>query len=341
MDPSTTTSSQSLLGQSQQTLLADNDLQSPQKLGATPLDQQKLEGLITEKLNTFEGVASKQEIRQMMKEVIQEFLQGNSKGSPPSQAQASSLASANQMPADTPSSLAKPLQGPPPQIEDGALSAQKAFLDMADKPSNLAKPLQGPSPQIEDGALSAQKAFLDMADKPSNALLSKEHGPKADSGNEPLNPFSQGGMGMPQVAQNPVANSAIPQTVQVSRDAAQMIADIANQIVDRIQVNTNSLNNMQEVRISFGNNILPNTDVLINLTGNQLNITFVAGSQQAAQFLSQSNISQLQNTLKSKLGDDKTINVSLKADEGDNAAQGTLTDQAVMRREQADDASSF
>lgn len=308
MDPSILAHSSSISSQDSSILLLNNDLQSPQKLGANPLDQQKLEGLITNKLNTFEGVASKQEIRQMMKEVIQEFLQGNSKGTS-QQGQAASLASASQMPQD-------PLSSP-------------------------GKPLQGTHTQAENGALSAQKAFLDMADKPSNALLSKDHGPKADSGNDALNPFSQGGMGILQPAQNPVANGAVQQTVQVFRDAAQMIADIANQIVDRIQVNTNSLNNMQEVRISFGNNILPNTDVLINLTGNQLNITFVAGSQQAAQFLSQSNLSQLQNALKSKLGDDKTINVSLKTGEGEDAVEGALTDHPVMRREQADDASSF
>lgn len=290
MDPSSAAPSPLPTTSQPSSVLPENGLQTDPKMISSPLDQQKLEQLITEKLNTFEGVAGKQEIRQMMKEVIQDFLHNVDK-------------TKNFYTQSTPLT-----PGQAPKDPSGAFS------------------------HLPDG--SAKEFGAD--------LLKKHLGSKLDGANDPANTPSPAAMGV----QNPVpqvfSSNAAQQAVHVSRDAAQMIADIANQIVDRIQVNTNSLANMQEVRISFGNNILPQTDVLINLTGNQLNITFVAGSQQAAQFLSQQNLSQLQSTLKAKLGDDKTLNVSLKREDNEDlSADSTLTDRAVTRGEQADGFSGF
>lgn len=282
------------------TLSSANGLNITQKPGQTVLDEQKLENLISEKLNNFEGTPGKQQIRQMMKEVVQDLLQGkNGKGTEGQGSPGNALAGGSKG-----NIAAETLQG------EGT--------------TRLGKPAS---------AEENPKGFpnLGTGDKFSHRNLG-QNGNSMD-----VNPA--GAMPMPQtVAPGPIPASL--QHVQVSREAAtQMIADIANQIVDRIQVNTNTLAHMQEVRISFGNTILPNTEVVINLTGNQLNVTFVAGSQQAAQFLSSQNLSQLQNSLKTKLGEDKTVSVSLKKGEKDEEAS-VATERAIHQKESSGDASS-
>lgn len=282
------------------TLSSANGLNITQKPGQTVLDEQKLENLISEKLNNFEGTPGKQQIRQMMKDVVQELLQGkDGKGAEG--------------------------QGSPGNTLAGGLKGQVAAETLqGEGATRLAHP--GRAEENPKGFAS-----LETGDKFSHRGLGQ------NASSMDVNPA--GAMPLPQtVAPGPA--SASLQHAQVSREAAtQMIADIANQIVDRIQVNTNTLANMQEVRISFGNTILPNTEVVINLTGNQLNVTFVAGSQQAAQFLSSQNLSQLQNSLKTKLGEDKTVSVSLKKGEKDEEAS-VATERAIHQKESSGDASS-
>lgn len=286
------------------TLSSANGLNITQKPGQTVLDEQKLENLISEKLNNFEGTPGKQQIRQMMKEVVQDLLQGkNGKGTEG--------------------------QGSPGNTLAGGLKGQVA----AETPQGEGATRLGQPASPEENPKGF--ANLGTGDKPSHRNL----GQNGNSMDVNPNLTGAGAMPMPQtVAPGPIP--AALQHVQVSREAAtQMIADIANQIVDRIQVNTNTLAHMQEVRISFGNTILPNTEVVINLTGNQLNVTFVAGSQQAAQFLSSQNLSQLQNSLKTKLGEDKTVSVSLKKGEKDEEAS-VATERAIHQKESSGDASS-
>ncbi len=288
---------------------AQNTAPIGQKPGQPQLDHQKLETLITEKLNTFEGAPGKQELRQMMKEVVQELLQEKGGKAADGQPGASTTA-----------------------------SSLKGQLPLGNTLPDQPKPSLAGS---KEGFLKETASGMSMPQGAGNDKFIHKNQSQNSSPMDMLNPnLVPQGHPLPQMAETMPSTAAF-QNVQASREAAtQMIADLANQIVDRIQVNTNTLANMQEVRISFGNNILPNTEVVINLTGNQLNITFVAGSQQAAQFLSQQNLSQLQNSLKTKLGDDKSIHVSLKKGESEEGL-GVATERAVRRKEGSNDASGF
>ncbi len=287
-----------------------------QKPGQANLDHQKLEALITEKLNTFEGAPGKQELRQMMKEVVQELLQDKgTKGAEGS------------------------FKGPAGQPSSGAAATTAPLKGQMSSGNTLSAEANQKLEDTQEGFLKGAFASMPQGGG-TDKIMHRGPGQHA-SPMDMLNPnLAPQGSPLPQMAEA-MPSAAAFQNVHASREAAtQMIADLANQIVDRIQVNTNTLANMQEVRISFGNNGLPNTEVVINLTGNQLNVTFVAGSQQAAQFLSQQNLFQLQNSLKAKLGEDKNINVSLK--KGDSEEGPSLaTERAVQRREGSNDASGF
>lgn len=294
-----------------------------QKPGQANFDHQKLEALITEKLNTFEGAPGKQELRQLMKEVVQELLQDKgTKG-----AEGSFKGPAGQ-----------PSGGAAATATTGTLKDQlptgNTLLGEA-KPGEAKQSLTG----SKEGFLKETASGMPQGAR-NDTFTHKNQGQPAGAMDMPNPNLAPQGSPMPQMTETMPSVAAF-QNVHASREAAtQMIADLANQIVDRIQVNTNTLANMQEVRISFGNNGLPNTEVVINLTGNQLNVTFVAGSQQAAQFLSQQNLLQLQNSLKSKLGEDKSIHVSLKKGDSEEGP-GLATERAVQRKEGSNDASGF
>lgn len=352
----------------QWTTEAQNTVPISQKPGQAHLDHQKLEALITEKLNTFEGAPGKQELRQLMKEVVQELLQdkgtkgaeGSFKGPEGSlkgpQCQlsggAAGTATTGTLKDQLPTGNTLLGEAKPGEAKQSLEGSKEGLLN-----GSFAGKLQGSGnhkiatenvpPGVNPSLGEAKESFFKGAagaaqGSVKDTFVFKNPGQSSgmmDAPNPNVVPLGPGAP-LPQLAETMPAAAAF-QSVHASREAAtQMIADLANQIVDRIQVNTNTLANMQEVRISFGNNGLPHTEVVINLTGNQLNVTFVAGSQQAAQFLSQQNLSQLQNSLKTKLGEDKNINVSLK--KGDSEEGPSLaTERAVQRKEGSNDASSF
>ena len=112
------------------------------------------------------------------------------------------------------------------------------------------------------------------------------------------------------------------------------IGQIADKIVDQVQINTNTLGN-QEVTIQFSQNTLPNTSVTLSMNGNQLNINFQAGSVQAASFLSESAIAQLRTEIKNRISatSDREVVISVQH----TSESDTLTENAVRRRQDTEE----
>ncbi len=91
---------------------------------------------------------------------------------------------------------------------------------------------------------------------------------------------------------NTVDGSVILQTLQqssstqqVSNVEVQKLSRVNIELIERILVSNAALNNNQEVRVTFNQNVLPGTEVSISRQGNALNVTFVSTVDTSFTFL--------------------------------------------------------
>jgi hypothetical protein len=106
--------------------------------------------------------------------------------------------------------------------------------------------------------------------------------------------------------------------------ASTQLARVATEIAERIIVSRNVLDARGEVRITFRQDILPGTEVLVSRNGNQLNVNFVSTVDTSLSFLN-TNQAQLREYLGQRLPSNEiniTIRTAEEMDSGGSPSDG-------------------
>lgn len=134
--------------------------------------------------------------------------------------------------------------------------------------------------------------------------------------------------------------NAIPMPVEnVRPNAAILVQQIKDQVIDRILVSTNDIATDKTVKVIISPNVLEATEVNFQKMGDVLSIQFVSRSEGSLQFL-QSNQTNLQGYLQTELKQFKDISVSVRSNgdaaeyPGDGRSRNRYEYQAVDEDEQ-------
>ena len=134
--------------------------------------------------------------------------------------------------------------------------------------------------------------------------------------------------------------NAIPMSVEnVRPNAAIIVQQIKDQVIDRILVSTNDIATDKTVKVIISPNVLEATEVNFQKMGDVLSIQFVSRSEGSLQFL-QSNQTNLQGYLQTELKQFKDISVSVRSNgnmtehPGDGRSRNRYEYQAVDEDEQ-------
>ena len=134
--------------------------------------------------------------------------------------------------------------------------------------------------------------------------------------------------------------NAIPMPVEnVRPNAAILVQQIKDQVIDRILVSTNDIATDKTVKVIISPNVLEATEVNFQKMGDGLSIQFVSRSEGSLQFL-QSNQTNLQGYLQTELKQFKDISVSVRSNgdtaeyPGDGRSRNRYEYQAVDEDEQ-------
>ena len=132
----------------------------------------------------------------------------------------------------------------------------------------------------------------------------------------------------------------IPMPVEnVRPNAAILVQQIKDQVIDRILVSTNDIATDKTVKVIISPNVLEATEVNFQKMGDVLSIQFVSRSEGSLQFL-QSNQTNLQGYLQTELKQFKDISVSVRSNgdmtehPGDGRSRNRYEYQAVDEDEQ-------